>query len=306
MKAKPFLKWAGGKTQLLSQFDKFYPIELKQHKINKYVEPFVGSGAVFFDVVQKFTIKKAFISDINQDLILAYRVIQKKPDVLLEFLEKYQNRYNTCPMDNRKDLFLEVRKQFNAQRTKISYQRFSKREIQRAAQLIFLNKTCFNGLFRLNLKKEFNVPFGNYKKPKIWDVDNIQAVSKILQHTEIQCANYQASFDKADENTFIYFDPPYRPLSQTARFTSYTDSPFTDIEQTQLAAFFQKLAEEKPAKLMLSNSDPKNQNPNDHFFENLYRDYYIHRVRANRMINSNAQKRGPINELLITNYRYEP
>jgi DNA adenine methylase len=306
MTAKPFLKWAGGKTQLLSQFDKFYPIELKQHKINQYVEPFVGSGAVFFEVVQKFTIKKAFISDINQDLILAYRVIQKNPDALLELLEKYQNRYNTRPMDKRKDLFLEVRKQFNAQRTKISYQRFSKREIKRAAQLIFLNKTCFNGLFRLNSKKEFNVPFGNYKKPKIWDVDNIQAVSKILQNTEIQCANYQAIFDKADENTFIYFDPPYRPLSQTARFTSYTDSPFTDIEQTQLAVFFQKLAEEKPAKLMLSNSDPKNQNPNDHFFENLYGDYYIHRVRANRMINSNAQKRGPINELLITNYRYEP
>ena len=306
MKAKPFLKWAGGKTQLLSQFENFYPAELKQHQIEKYVEPFVGSGAVFFEVVQKFSIKTAFISDINQDLILAYRVIQKKPEVLLGLLEKYQNQYNTCPMDNRKDLFLEIRKQFNAQRTKISYRRFSKLEIRRVAQLIFLNKTCFNGLFRLNSKKEFNVPFGNYKKPKIWDADNIQAVSKILQHTDIQCANYQASFDLADENTFIYFDPPYRPLSPTASFTSYTDSPFTDKEQTQLAAFFKKLAEEKPAKLMLSNSDPKNKNPNDPFFDNLYGDYYIHRVRANRMINSNAQKRGPINELLITNYAYEP
>jgi DNA adenine methylase len=306
MKAKPFLKWAGGKTQLLSQFAPFYPAELKQHQIEKYVEPFVGGGAVFFEIVQKFPIKKAFICDINQDLILVYQIIQKKPNFLLELLEKYQKKYYSCPIDDRKELFLEIRTQFNAQRIKIRYHRFSKAEIQRAAQFIFLNKTCYNGLFRLNLKKEFNVPFGNYKKPKILDIDNIQAVSKILQNTDIQCANYQACFDKADENTFIYFDPPYRPLSQTARFTSYTDNPFTDKEQTQLAAFFQKLAEQKSAKLMLSNSDPKNQNPNDRFFDDLYRGYYIHRVRANRMINSNAQKRGAISELLITNYRYEP
>ena len=306
MKAKPFLKWAGGKTQLLSQFEQFYPHELRQQQLHTYVEPFIGSGAVFFEIMQKFPMKTAYISDSNLDVILTYQVIQQRVDTLIDFLEQYQYRYDTTPQEDRKQLFLDIRKHFNLQRLEINYKKFSENWIPRAAQLICLNKTCFNGLFRLNSKGEFNVPYGDYKHPKILDIANLHAVSKLLQQTEIRCADYTQCADFVDDHAFVYFDPPYRPLSPTASFTTYTGDVFNDEQQHRLANFFRHLDQEKHAKIMLSNSDPQNEQPEDRFFEDLYTGYHVYRVSATRMINSNGQKRGSINELVITNYPYEP
>lgn len=305
-KAKPFLKWAGGKNQLLGQFENYYPSELRKGKIERYIEPFIGGGAVFFEIMQKYNIRCSYISDVNKDLILTYQVIQQKPDRLLEFLEHYQKEYNHTAEEKRSALFFSMRQHFNAQQFEINYKGFSENWIPRAAQLIFLNKTCFNGLFRLNAKGEFNVPFGNYKKPTIVDYCNILLVSKILQNTEILIADYKHCFERVDEKTFIYFDPPYRPISKTANFTNYTGVMFTEREQVELADFFKILDSKKHAKLMLSNSDPKNENPSDDFFEKIYNGYNLYRIYANRMINCNADKRGQIKELVITNYEYEP
>lgn len=313
--AKPFLKWAGGKGQLLAQFENFYPRELRKREIEKYAEPFLGGGAVFFEVMQRFGVKNAYLSDVNKDLVLTYWVVQRKPDALLDFLEQYQKEFDSTPPEQRNDLFLAVRSHFNQNRFEINYKKSARpgqsdgwadNWVPRAAQLIFLNKTCFNGLFRLNSKGEFNVPFGKYPNPTILDERNIMAASQVLQNAEIRIASYDQSFSEITSKTFAYFDPPYRPLNKTASFTTYTGDGFTDKDQAALASFFQKLDMEKRAKLMLSNSDPKNENPSDDFFEKTFAIYNLHRVSANRAINSNGDKRGAIYELVITNYQHEP
>lgn len=304
--AKPFLKWVGGKRQLLSQFFDYYPKEIRTHTIQNYVEPFLGGGAVFFELSHKYTIQNAYLSDLNKDLVLAYKVVQEKPTELLELLAKYQIKYNETELENRKELFLEIRKEYNLEKSVIDYHNFADNWLFRTAKLIFLNRTCFNGLYRLNSKGEFNVPFGKYKKPKILNESNILAVSKVLQNAQIYYSDYSGTFDKIDENTFVYLDPPYRPINATSSFTTYTGFEFRDKEQLQLAEFFKKLDKEKNAKLMLSNSDPSNVNPEDNFFENAYQGYNIFKVSAGRFINSKGSKRGKIKELLITNYKYEP
>jgi DNA adenine methylase len=304
-RARPFIKWVGGKSQLLEQFENFYPDELRKGIIKNYVEPFLGGGALFFALSQRYKIENAYLSDLNKDLILTYQVIQQRPNDLLDFLEQYQKDYDQTEPEKRKDLFLTVRRHFNLQRFEINYKKLSDNWIPRAAQLIFLNKTCFNGLFRLNSRGEFNVPYGKYKTAVIFDEPNILAVSKVLQRAEIQQADYTGCFDKVNENTFVYLDPPYRPISQTASFTTYTDAGFDDKEQLQLAQFFRKLDRETGAKLMLSNSDPKNENPKDDFFEKAYSGYNIFRVSASRAVNCNGERRGKINELLVINYQCE-
>lgn len=306
VKAKPFLKWVGGKGQLLNQFESYYPSDLRNKRIKKYSEPFLGGGAVFFEVMQRFNVESAYISDVNKDLVLAYWVIQQRPEQLIDFLEQYQKQYDTTQQKDRNDLFLAIRQHFNQQRFEINYKKLSDNWIPRAAQLIFLNKTCFNGLFRTNSKGEFNVPYGKYPNPTILDESNLNAVSEILQKAEISIAKYDACFDKVDDKSFVYFDPPYRPLNKTSSFTGYTGSEFSDQDQIQLASFFQKLDREKGAKLMLSNSDPKNQNPNDQFFEDIFPNFNFYKVSANRAINCNGDKRGAIKELVITNYQFEP
>ncbi len=306
IKAKPFVKWVGGKSQLLAQFENHYPKELRAGVIKNYVEPFIGGGAVFFTLVQKFRIKNAYISDLNKDLILTYRVIKENPLELLDFLGQYQKIYDTTIQEERNELFLRVRREFNHNRLEIDYEQMSSKCFERAAQFVFLNKTCFNGLFRLNSKGEFNVPYGKYKTAMIMDKTNILAVSNVLQNTEIQYANYTDCFEKINQHTLVYFDPPYRPISQTASFTTYIGTEFTDVEQLNLATFYKKIDTEKKAKLMLSNSDPKNKNPNDKFFDEAYSGYNLLKVFANRAINCDGDKRGKINELLITNYKYEP
>jgi len=301
-KAKPFIKWVGGKGRLLGQFERYYPDELKNGAINNYVEPFLGGGALYFSILEKYGINNAYLSDLNRDLVLTYNIIQKKHDDLLDFLEQYQRLYDETEIDKRKDMFLSFRKHFNEQRFEINYKKLTENWIPRAAQFIFLNKTCFNGLFRVNSKGEFNVPFGKYKTVSIFDPDNIMAVSAVLQNAEIVHAEYTNCYNKINGKTFVYFDPPYRPISQTSNFTAYNGAEWTDKQQMELAVFFQKLDREKGAKLMLSNSDPTNINPNDTFFEKAYRGYNFFKISANRAVNCNSAGRGKINELLITNY----
>jgi DNA adenine methylase len=300
--AKPFLKWAGGKGQLLEAFQKFYPKELREGKIENYCEPFVGGGAVFFDIAQKFSIKSALLCDNNEDLILTYLVIQKEVQNLIEQLYGFQNQYLKQNEEKRTLYYYKVREQFNTQKKKINYNSFSKKWTERAAQIIFLNRTCFNGLFRFNSKGEFNVPQGRYKNPKILDAENLLKVSELLSVAEIIRADFREIKNRVNENTFVYYDPPYRPLNQTSSFTAYSKNSFGDPEQIALATLFSEL-NQKGIKQMLSNSDPKNHNPEDHFFDDLYKNFQIFRVPARRAINSAGNKRNAINEIVVTNYR---
>ena len=299
--AKPFLKWAGGKGQLLHQFFSFYPRELKMGEIENYYEPFIGGGAVFFDVVQKFRIKNAFLYDINKELILTYRVIQKDVLGLTEYLQLIQEEYFRLNELKQREYFYATRATFNHNRLITDFDNYSENWIPRAAQIIFLNKTCFNGLFRFNSKGEFNVPAGKYRNPKILNRENLLKVSEILKIATIENADFVTVENGIKENSFIYFDPPYRPLNATSSFTAYSKNKFDDEEQIKLAHLFSRL-NDKGIKMMLSNSDPKNNDSNDNFFDELYRNFNIRRIPATRMINSNAAKRNAINEIVVTNY----
>jgi len=299
--AKPFLKWAGGKNQLLSVIKRLYPQELKEKKIKYYYEPFVGGGAVFFDIAQNYEIDSAFLYDINEELILAYHVIQKDVNNLIEFLERYSKQFINLNKEKREKYFYDFRHNFNLQRFNIDYKKYSENWIPRAAQIIFLNKTCYNGLFRFNSKGEFNSPIGLYENPTILDEANLFNVSKLLEIAEIKKADFKEVKDDIKNGSFVYFDPPYRPLSKTSNFTSYSKYSFRDDEQIQLATLFNEL-NEKGILQMLSNSDPKNTDPTDNFFDLIYKEYNIIRVPAKRIINSNASKRNHINEIIVTNY----
>ncbi len=299
--AKPFLKWAGGKTQLLSRFQQLYPEALKNKKIKNYYEPFLGSGAVFFDIAQNFEIENAYLYDINDELILTYKVIQQDAAKLIDFLFRYQQIYLKMNKKKKEEYFYQQRVNYNLQRFNVDYTKYSSAWIARAAQLIFLNRTCFNGLYRVNSKGEFNTPVGDYKNPTICDENNLLAVSKILEMATIKKADYTQIKRDLKPGSFVYFDPPYRPISKTASFTAYSKQDFTDKDQMQLAALF-NFINNKGELAMLSNSDPKNINPKDNFFDDLYKDYNIIRIPARRMINADASKRGSINELVVTNY----
>jgi DNA adenine methylase len=300
--AKPFLKWAGGKAQLLSQFEAHYPPELAAGKIKRYIEPFLGGGAQFLSIAQRYAIQHAYLTDINPELILAYRVVQRDVSDLIAHLEQHQRAYDASSEEDRTLYFYRIRNLYNAQRAEINFKCYSSTWVSRAARMIFLNKTCFNGLFRVNAQGGFNVPFGRYKNPNICDPENLRRVSALLQNAELQIAPFTACEQWVTAESFVYFDPPYRPISATSSFTSYSSDRFDDAAQIALAAFFARLHNEFGAKLMLSNSDPMPINPDDDFFERIYQDFKIHRVLASRMINSQADKRGKITELLITNY----
>lgn len=288
---KPFIKWAGGKNQLLNELAKKLPFE-NYNNITKYAEPFVGGGAVLFYILNNYNIKEVYISDINSKLIVTYKMIKKNVDELIIKLEKIQEKYLRLDENSRKIYYLEKRKEFNLSNLN---------DIDIATLFIFLNKTCFNGLYRVNKKGEFNVPMGKYKKPLICDKENLKQVSNKLKNVKIICGDYKKSIKFIDSDTFVYFDPPYRPINITSSFTAYTKDSFTDDEQIELAKYIDKLTK-KGAKIMLSNSDPKNVNKNDTFFDELYNKYNIFRVKAKRTINSNASSRGEIYELVIINY----
>lgn len=294
-KIKPFLKWAGGKNQLLSEIEKYYPFGDK--KITKYAEPFVGGGAVLFDVLGKYDLREVYISDINAELINAYRIIRDDIDDLVSMLVNMQSEFVPMDTGHRKAYYLTKRERFNDLKVNGN----ESINIEKAALMIFLNKTCFNGLYRVNKKGVFNVPMGSYKNPLICDEKNLKAVSEKLQNVTIVCGDYRESATFIDDSTFVYFDPPYRPITDTANFTAYTENLFNDKEQIELARFVDDM-HRKGAKIVISNSDPKNSNTEDDFFDNIYSAHKIKRVEAARMINCNSEARGKIKELLISNF----
>lgn len=291
--AKPFLKWAGGKTQLINDIKKVLPKEFTKYKFN-YIEPFVGSGAVLFWMLNNFPkIEKAIINDINADLTNTYKVISHSPFELISILNQFQNEYHSLEDNSeiKKEYYLEKRENFNSRK-------FSNTE--QAAFFIFLNRTCFNGLYRVNKNNFFNVPIGSYKKPTICDAENILAVSESLKKVEILTGDYQQTLDFAERSALFYFDPPYKPLSKTSSFNSYSKDNFNDDEQIRLRDFCKKL-DSLNHYWILSNSDLKGKDINDNFFDDLYSDFNIQRVEAKRSINANPEKRGKLTELLITN-----
>ena len=293
--AKPFIKWAGGKGQLLNEIRKKYPVKLGG-EINKYAEPFIGGGAVLFDVLNNFNLDEVYISDINKELTHTYITIRDCVDELSQILLAYEKEYLPANTDTRKGIYYEKRAQFNT--LKIS----DDKPLELAALFIFLNRTCFNGLYRVNAKGAFNVPQGDYKNPCIFDENNLQIVSQKLQGTKIICGDYKLAADFIDNKTFAYFDPPYRPLSTTANFTAYAQNGFCDTAQAELASFIDDMSA-RGAYIVASNSDPKNVDKQDEFFDRLYSAHKISRIQASRAINSNATKRGKVKELLIVNNR---
>jgi len=299
-KVKPFIKWAGGKGQLIPIISNNLPVELKENKIKKYIEPFVGGGAVLFYLLQNYSFEQIIINDINEDLINLYRVIKSRVSELIFELKKISDEYLVLDNENRKNYYYAIRDKYNQELLD---------KLKKSAYFIFLNKTCFNGLYRVNKKGEFNVPYGKYANPLILDENNLLNVSKNLQNVQILNGDFEIIESYVDEDTFVYFDPPYRPLNTTSSFTSYQTNDFNDEEQRRLATFYHKL-NNKGAKLMLSNSDPKNVDENDDFFELLYKSndikgsekISINRIEASRSINSKGNGRGKIYELLILNY----
>ena len=290
---KPFVKWVGGKGQLVDKIEKMLPVNGEKY-LTKYAEPMVGGGALLFSLLSKYDFEELYISDINSELMNAYQVIKNDIDNLISKLNEMQMTF--LPMDDngRKYFYYTIRQKFNSMALS------KKTATEKAAQFIFLNKTCFNGLYRVNRKGQFNVPMGAYKNPTICDEENLRNIHKALKNVTIVCGDYSLSKAFIDRNTFVYIDPPYRPISDTSGFTAYSTEIFDDNEQIRLAKFIDEL-NQSGAKIVLSNSDPKNMNEEDNFFDDLYKNYKINRVEATRMINSKADKRGKINELLICN-----
>ena len=266
----PIVKWVGGKRQLLFELLKNMP-----KTYNRYFEPFIGGGALFFELQPDH----AYISDMNEELINLYSVVRNSVDELIEDLSKHEIS---------KEYFLEIR---NIDRTE-EYSKLS--NVERASRFIYLNRTCFNGMYRVNSKGEFNVPFGNYKNPRIIDENNLLNCSELLKKTEIKCADFSEIIHKVQKGDFVYFDPPYVPLNETSSFTSYTKDGFDIDMQFKLRDVCDEL-DSMGIKFMLSNSDTK-------LVNELYANYEIKKVFASRQINANANGRGKITEVLVRNY----
>jgi len=270
-----FIKWAGGKVQLINQFIPFFP-----KKIDRYFEPFLGSGAVFFYIIQTFKPKEVYLSDTNEELINAYNVIKNDVEILICELEQHKKNH----VNQGKEYYYSIRKQ--------NPNDFD--NLKKAARFIYLNKTCFNGLYRVNSKGEFNVPIGSYKNPDVVQADKLRKISKLLQNVSIEVKSFEQVLKNAKKGDFIYLDPPYYPLKKGKSFTKYAKSNFLEKEQESLAEVFKEL-DKKGCLLMLSNSDTD-------FIKKLYPTFHIDIVKANRMINCDATKRGEINEIVVTNY----
>ena len=227
--------------------------------------------------------------------------IQNNPKQLINLLNEIKDEFIPKEHDERKEFYLDIRKSFNENLFNFDFENYSSDFIERAAQIIFMNKTCFNGLFRVNKKGEFNVPFGKYKNPKIFDADNLMAASFALKNTKIVQGSFLESEKLIDENSLVYLDPPYRPLSKSSSFTSYSKFDFNDDDQIELAEYYKRISK-IGAKAILSNSDPKNTDENDNFFDDLYCDFTIDRIQAPRMISCNGNERKPVNEILVRNF----
>jgi len=290
---KPFLKWAGGKTQLLGSIQTHFPYSKENEFV--YIEPFVGSGAVLFWVLNNYpNIQNAIINDINTDLINTYNIVKTDVKRLVKILKEWESEYHKLAE------LQELKKEYYYSKRDLFNERCSDDTTQ-ASLFIFLNRTCFNGLYRVNKRNKFNVPIGSYKTPMICDKDNLYLVSGILKNVHFLNGDFEDTKQYADENTFFYLDPPYKPVSKTSSFNSYAKGSFNDDEQKRLNRFCAKLSSEGH-RFLLSNSDVKGKDvQDDDFFDRLYRDFKIERVSARRNINSKSSKRGYLTELLISN-----
>ena len=297
--AGPFLKWVGGKRQLLPAINARLP---DMSNIDRYIEPFVGGGAVLFHLLERFKFDEVHIFDLNPELILCYETLRDDVESVISNLNQLILAYPSDDFEAQKTAYYGIREDWNQSVGKISQMPPPLRS-ERVAQTIFLNKTCFNGLYRVNRSGRFNTPIGRYLRPSFPNPEQLRDVSQALAHVQAHHGSFETSREHMTSSTFAYFDPPYRPLSNTAAFTSYAKEDFNDEGQRALASFAKKLDSTTPGvRLMLSNSDPRNSDPDDDFFDDLYSDFHIERVSANRAINSNPTARGAISELLITNY----
>ena len=274
---KPFVKWAGGKRQLLAELEKNFP-----KQFGTYFEPFLGGGAVLFDLLAKKPNIKCSVSDLNSDLVLAYVTIRDKLGRLIESLETHSKNYHK----DSTNYYYEVRKQE------------PKSQIEKVSRLLFLNKTCFNGLYRVNSKGKFNVPLGRYTNPNIVNRENLITASKFLQSEKIKisCRDFESILKDAKKGDFVYFDPPYQPVSDTANFTSYTHRDFTEDDLQRLADLANQL-NSKGSHVLLSNSNTK-------IVKKIFssKKWKVKEIAVNRAINSNSQKRTGHKEVLIKNY----
>lgn len=292
------MKWAGGKGQLLPQLEAALPQDLYDNEFT-YIEPFVGGGAMLFFMLQKFSnIKRVIVNDINGNLTGAYKSIKEEPEGLIYRLKHIEQMYSPIKnYEEQRTFYLEMRRRFNEEELA---------SIDKTALLIFLNRTCFNGLYRENAKGYFNVPFGRYANPTICNEELIYADSELLNRFAVQIltGDFKKTIEmiNPNEQTFFYFDPPYRPLSATSSFNTYVKEEFGDDEQQELAAFCHEISTYDNVKWMLSNSDCSSKNPADTFFEEIYGGFNINRVFASRAINANPSKRGKLTELLISNF----
>lgn len=290
----PFVKWAGGKGQLLDVLKANLPKGIGT-TVTKYAEPFVGGGALLFALLKEYSFEEIYINDNNKELINAFAVIKDTCEELINKLKLFQDKYDNLDIVEQQNFYYVQRDRFN------ELQLCKEMAIEKAALFIFLNKTCFNGLYRVNKSGKFNVPAGKYKNPLICDRENLMNISKSLKNVVLRSCDYHDVEAFADSNTLVYFDPPYRPLNITSAFTSYTENQFNDKDQIELAKFYKKLSN-NGVKVLLSNSDPHNVSFEDDFFDDLYAEFNIQRITAVRMINSKAEKRGNVTELLIKNY----
>ena len=294
VKAKPFIKWVGGKSQLIEQLDAQLPADFDSLENVTYIEPFVGGGAMLFYMLQHYpNINHAIINDINSDLTTCYRTVRDNPNELIASLQDIENTYLSLNTEEaRKEFFMVVRNRYNEKNLD---------PIENTTKFFFLNKTCFNGLYRVNKKGLFNVPFGRYSNPTICNPETILKDSELLQRVEILNGDFEETFKYAQGNTLFYFDPPYRPLSDTSSFNNYAKEAFDDDAQIRLKKYCDRI-NDAGFKFMLSNSDGKSVNGKDNFFDVLYAAYQIERVLASRSINSNPNKRGELTEILVRNY----
>ena len=293
-KAKPFIKWVGGKGQLIEQLEALLPADFAERRDVTYIEPFVGGGAMLFYMLQKYpNITSAVINDINPDLTLSYQVVRDKPTELIKSLDSIQSEYYSLKdEESRKNFYLAQREIFNSKQLN---------DIDNTTLFFFLNRTCFNGLYRVNKAGRFNVPFGKYTTPTICDSATIYADSKLMQNVEIMTGDFEQTFSKIEGNTFFYFDPPYRPISSTSNFNDYSKEAFNDDAQIRLKRFCDKL-NSMGVNFMLSNSDCLGGDGTDRFFDDLFVDYRIDRVWASRNVNAVASKRGKLTEIVVGNY----
>ena len=301
--AKPFLKWAGGKRQLLDEIFERLPSTFGENEFRQYAEPFLGGGAVLIEMFNRKKIDSAVVFDLNIDLILCYQVVKDHVQDLIRSLDELKTSYHAkTTLELRKDFYWELRTAFNKNIGQNNTSWSTKKKVLHASRFIVLNKLCFNGLFRVNREGIFNVPPSDLNDKAIFSASNLEAVSEILQNVDIFHGDYSAALEYINSNTFVYFDPPYRPLTKTS-FVAYSKSDFTDKEQGHLADVCIDLTPD--VKVMVSNSNPKTITPSDDFFDRIYPNtagFVHHPVFANRAINSQGFSRTGTGELIITNY----